>query len=297
MTANKAREAAQQMTAGALTGIVEVSLMQPLDLIKTRFQIQGSTNDPTAYKSLADCFRTIYRLEGITSFYKGILPAILAETSKRAVRFFTFEQYKNIFLFGAAEPNVLTFITAGLGSGLTEAFIINPLEVVKVKLQAERATILAEQQSAFTVARIIAREHSLGLKGLNKGLTATLGRHGAFNCVYFSFYHSVKGWIPAAENSKLEFCRRFAIGLVSGTLATMINIPFDVAKSRIQGPQPVPGEVKYRACFKTMATIYREEGFFALYKGFIPKVMRLGPGGAIAMLVFEYSYEWLKKNT
>lgn len=57
-----------------------------------------------------------------------------------------------------------------------------------------------------------------------------------------------------------EFCRKFVIGLIAGTLASCINIPFDVAKSRIQGPQPVPGQVKYRSCFATMLTIYREEG-------------------------------------
>jgi len=38
------------------------------------------------------------------SFYKGILPPILAETPKRATKFFTFEQYKRIFLFGAPSP-------------------------------------------------------------------------------------------------------------------------------------------------------------------------------------------------
>lgn len=34
------------------------------------------------------------------SFYKGILPPILAETPKRATKFFTFEQYKKVFTFG-----------------------------------------------------------------------------------------------------------------------------------------------------------------------------------------------------
>lgn len=38
------------------------------------------------------------------SFYKGILPPILAETPKRATKFFTFEQYKRVFLFGAPSP-------------------------------------------------------------------------------------------------------------------------------------------------------------------------------------------------
>jgi len=53
---------------------------------------------------------------------------------------------------------------------------------------------------------------------------------------------------------------RLAIGFCSGTLASMANIPFDVAKSRIQGPQPQPGVIKYRSTFASVAMVYREEG-------------------------------------
>lgn len=37
-----------------------------------------------------------------------------------------------------------------------------------------------------------------GLKGLNKGLTSTLGRHGVFNMIYFGFYFNVKDAIPTS---------------------------------------------------------------------------------------------------
>jgi solute carrier family 25 2-oxodicarboxylate transporter 21 len=57
-----------------------------------------------------------------------------------------------------------------------------------------------------------------------------------------------------------EFFRKVGIGFVSGTLASCVNIPFDVAKSRIQGPQPVAGEIKYRTTLGSMATVYKEEG-------------------------------------
>lgn len=62
------------------------------------------------------------------------------------------------------------------------------------------------------------------------------------------------------QDPTLEFLRKFTIGLVSGTISSCVNIPFDVAKSRIQGPQPVAGQIKYRTCFQTMAVVYREEG-------------------------------------
>ncbi|XP_031409464.1 mitochondrial 2-oxodicarboxylate carrier [Meleagris gallopavo] len=266
--------------------------MHPLDVVKTRFQIQRGKTDPTSYKNLGDCFRTIFQREGLLGFYKGILPPILAETPKRAVKFFTFEQYKKLLGYSSLPPG-LAFAVAGLGSGLTEAVVVNPFEVVKVTLQANRNSF-TEQPSSFVQAQQIIRTDGLGLHGLNKGLTATLGRHGVFNMVYFGFYFNVKNILPVNKDPNVEFLRKFGIGLVSGTIASIINIPFDVAKSRIQGPQPVPGEIKYRTCLKTMATVYKEEGFLALYKGLIPKIMRLGPGGAVMLLVYEYVYAWLQ---
>uniref|UniRef100_A0A8C4PYM5 Mitochondrial 2-oxodicarboxylate carrier n=1 Tax=Eptatretus burgeri TaxID=7764 RepID=A0A8C4PYM5_EPTBU len=233
--------------------------MHPLDVVKTRFQIQRGKADPSSYKSLPDCFRTMYRTEGPMSFYKGILPPILAETPKRAVKFFTFEQYKKLLGFTPVSAG-MAYTLAGLGCGLTEAVVINPFEVVKVHLQAQR-TAFGLQPSTFSCAKEIVRTSGIGFSGLNRGLTATLGRHGVFNMIYFGFYHNIKNLAPSVQNPQLEFLRKVLIGFTAGTLGSCINIPFDVAKSRIQGPQPVPGQIKYRTCFATIGTVYREEGW------------------------------------
>lgn len=37
----------------------------------------------------------------------------------------------------------------------------------------------------------------------------------------------------------------------------------------------------------SLVTIMREEGPAALYKGFVPKVLRLAPGGGVLLLVVE----------
>lgn len=57
------KEGVIQITAGGCAGFVEVCVMHPLDLVKTRFQIQ-QRGSAEAYKSLADCFAKIYRSEG-----------------------------------------------------------------------------------------------------------------------------------------------------------------------------------------------------------------------------------------
>ncbi|XP_038967673.1 mitochondrial 2-oxodicarboxylate carrier isoform X1 [Rattus norvegicus] len=130
-------ETCRQVAAGGCAGLVEICLMHPLDVVKTRFQVQRSVTDPQSYKSLRDSFQVIFRTEGLFGFYKGIIPPILAETPKRAVKFSTFELYKKFLGYMSLSPG-LTFPIAGLGSGLTEAVVVNPFEVVKVGLQVNR---------------------------------------------------------------------------------------------------------------------------------------------------------------
>ncbi|XP_063993424.1 mitochondrial 2-oxodicarboxylate carrier [Diachasmimorpha longicaudata] len=280
-----------QIGAGGSAGFVEVCVMHPMDLVKTRMQLQVNSNvkSPGYYTGVLDCMKKMYVHEGLGSFWKGIVPPIVAETPKRAVKFFTFEQYKKCFLLGASAPTPVTFALAGFCAGVTEAILVNPFEVVKVRLQSNRER-LKNTPSTFTVTRDIIRKNGLGLDGLNKGLSATAMRNGVFNSFYFGFYHSVKSYVPANKDPWIEFLSKVGLGFVAGTIASCLNIPFDVAKSRIQGPQ---GDVKYKGTLRTIKIIYQREGFSALYKGLLPKVLRLGPGGAIMLVVYDYMHAFL----
>lgn len=89
-----------------------------------------------------------------------------------------------------------------------------------------------------------------------------------------------------------------------------------VVKSRIQGAEKLPGVVpKYNWTYPAYApflpksldmvvtllpprliTIFREEGPIALYKGFVPKVLRLAPGGGVLLLVVEFTLGVFRKG-
>lgn len=43
----------------------------------------------------------------------------------------------------------------------------------------------------------------------------------------------------------------------------------------------------------TMFVCFFLFSFAALYKGLLPKVMRLGPGGAIMLVVYDYMHQFL----
>jgi hypothetical protein len=47
---------------------------------------------------------------------------------------------------------------------------------------------------------------------------------------------------------------------------------------------------------RRLITIFREEGPAALYKGFVPKVLRLAPGGGVLLLVVEFTLGVFRKG-
>jgi solute carrier family 25 2-oxodicarboxylate transporter 21 len=49
----------------------------------------------------------------------------------------------------------------------------------------------------------------------------------------------------------------------------------------------LPHQRKYSGVLATLVTIYQEEGPRALYKGFIPKALRLGIGQSVGLVMFE----------
>lgn len=71
-----------------LIGFVEVCIMHPLDVVKTRLQLQSHLQKANQqyYNGIVDCLVKMRRHEGVYSFWKGIVPPIIAETPKRAVK-------------------------------------------------------------------------------------------------------------------------------------------------------------------------------------------------------------------
>ncbi|XP_076183159.1 mitochondrial 2-oxodicarboxylate carrier isoform X2 [Ptiloglossa arizonensis] len=267
------REAAIQIGAGGCAGFVEACIMHPMDLIKTRFQLQVKVaqQDALYYTGIRDCMKKMYINEGLTAFWKGILPPIIMETPKRAVK---------------------TYYYAGFLTGITEGILVNPFEVVKVQMQSNRKHV-SHTPSTFAVTQRILTEHGFGLNGLNKGLSATIMRNAIFNTFYLGIYNSIVPLLPKQKDHVPELFLKFLVGFLSGTVASCLNIPFDVAKSRIQGPQ---NKIQYKGTLQTIYLVYQQEGFKALYKGLVPKILRLGPGGAIMLIVYEHMKSYLSKK-
>lgn len=277
-----------QFIAGAIAGGTEIMTMYPLDgnynfisVVKTRFQLQVGTGGTEGYSSITDCFKKIIKNEGFGRLYRGILAPIMIEAPKRATKFAANGYYNNLLSSLGMSPGQKKSIVCGIMAGLTEATIIVPFELVKIRMQDQRNSQL--YKSTFDAISKIFRQE--GIFAFYNGLESTLWRHATWNGGYFGVIHFVRQSLPTASTKQETLRNNFIAGTIGGTFGTILNTPFDVVKTRIQNQ--LPGSVKYNWVIPSLGRIVREEGFSALYKGFLPKVLRLGPGGGILLVVFD----------
>ncbi|KAJ1975424.1 hypothetical protein H4R34_004339 [Dimargaris verticillata] len=282
-----------QFLAGAIAGVSEIVTMYPLDVVKTRFQLQVGTGGVEGYTSIGDCFRKIIKNEGFSRLYRGILPPILVEAPKRATKFAANEQYSQLYLsfFQMEKMNQPLSILTGVSAGMTEALLVASFELVKIRLQDKNSA--GKYNGTMDCIKKIYQQE--GPMAFFNGLEATMWRHALWNGGYFGCIHYVRTLLPKAETKQGELMVNFTAGAIGGTCGTLLNTPMDVVKTRVQN-QSAGVVKKYNWAVPSLNTIYKEEGFAALYKGFTPKVLRLGPGGGILLVVFDQVSTLIRKH-
>ncbi|KAI8674851.1 hypothetical protein NW754_004487 [Fusarium falciforme] len=274
-----------QFAAGAIAGVSEILVMYPLDVVKTRVQLQTNAAGADAYNGMLDCFRKIIKQEGFSRLYRGISAPILMEAPKRATKFAANDEWGKIYrnMFGVTSMNQQLSILTGASAGATESFVVVPFELVKIRLQ-DKASAGKYNGMVDCVVKTVKNEGPLTLY---QGLESTMWRHILWNAGYFGCIFQVRQLLPKSDTKQGQMFNDMISGGIGGTVGTILNTPLDVVKSRIQNTPKVPGQVpKYNWAWPAVFTVAKEEGFSALYKGFLPKVLRLGPGGGILLVVF-----------
>lgn len=75
--------------AGALATVASDALMNPFDVVKQRMQVSGSQFD-----NVAQCFRHVYRHEGLAAFYVSYPTTLTMTVPFTAVQFSCYEFFK-----------------------------------------------------------------------------------------------------------------------------------------------------------------------------------------------------------
>lgn len=284
---------ALQFVAGAAAGISEILVMYPLDVVKTRMQLQlSNVAAHEKYNGVVDTFQKIIKKEGASRLYKGITSPILMEAPKRATKFACNDEFQKIYkrAFDVEKLTQPLSVLSGASAGLVESLVVVPFELVKIRLQDRNTSF----KGPAHVVKHICREE--GMLAMYNGLESTMWRHGMWNAGYFGIIFQIRSLLPVAQNKSQKTRNDLIAGMLGGTFGSFLSTPFDVVKSRIQNTAVVAGQLrKYNWTLPSVLIIFREEGFKALYKGFIPKVLRLGPGGGILLVVFTEVSDLLRR--
>ncbi|XP_049871830.1 mitochondrial uncoupling protein Bmcp [Pectinophora gossypiella] len=281
---------------GGLASIVAEFGTFPIDTTKTRLQVQGQKIDPhhveLRYSGMVDCFVKTSQQEGVKALYCGIWPAVLRQATYGTIKFGTYYSLKQWVALrradgGSVEHLPTNTVCAALAGGLSSA-IANPTDVLKVRMQ-----VGSEKRNLVRCFIDIYRLE--GMRGLWRGVGPTSQRAAVIAAVELPVYDACKKKLMASlGDSPLN---HFVSSLVASLGSAVASTPLDVIRTRLMNQRKIKGQLAkshetiYKGTVDCFMRTVRTEGFLALYKGFIPTWLRMGPWN----IIFFITYEQLKQ--
>ena len=134
---------AAHLTAGAFAGIMEHTVMFPIDSIKTRMQMMLSSTPIS--KSLISSISRISSAEGAYALWHGVSSVVLGAGPAHAVYFSVFEATKTLLVNRLTNsPQTLKIVTdethpliasgAGIAATIASDALMTPFDVLKQRM-------------------------------------------------------------------------------------------------------------------------------------------------------------------
>ena len=214
-------------------------------------------------------------------------------------------------------------LVAGSTARMLAAAAVNPIELFKTRLQAASGT----STSSHVLETFRSMQDLIAAQGYNtlwRGIVLTLWRDVPFSGLYWWGYETIRGKLTdlrdsqrgfdhlgsAArhearhksqihENRRETFVDSFIAGATSGAAASILTMPFDVGKTRTQvyRNQNATAELvkrttvapEDRSMMRLLWHIFQNEGVAGLWKGWIPRTLKVAPACAIMISSYEVS--------
>ena len=124
------------------------------------------------------------------------------------------------------------------------------------------------KNTAQAFRKIVTEE---GFRGLYRGVVPNVQRAALVNMGDLATYDSVKQRILRYTTLKDNWVTHTLASACSGLVAAILGTPADVVKTRIMNQPTENGRgTLYKGSLDCLVKTVRQEGFFALYKGFLP---------------------------
>lgn len=135
--------AAKGLLFGGIASSLAEVVTLPVDVLKTRLQLQGQMGAAAEYKGSIDAVVQIVRTEGVGALWKGLSPAVLRQMTYGSMRYGLYTPIKKALGVKEGTPKheipMGTRILAGGMSGALASALANPLDLTKVRLQADKS--------------------------------------------------------------------------------------------------------------------------------------------------------------
>ncbi|ODM20048.1 hypothetical protein SI65_05034 [Aspergillus cristatus] len=286
-------ESVHHFALGSLAGAFGAFMVYPIDLVKTRMQNQRSTRvGERLYNNSLDCARKVIRNEGFTGLYSGVVPQLIGVAPEKAIKLTVNDLVRNHFT--DKDTGRIWYpheILAGASAGGCQVVFTNPLEIVKIRLQVQGEIAKSVEGAPHRSALWIVK--NLGLMGLYKGASACLLRDVPFSAIYFPTYSHLKSeMFGESPTNKLGVVQLLTAGAIAGMPAAYLTTPCDVIKTRLQ-VEARKGDVRYTGLRHCAASIWKDEGFGAFFKGGPARIVRSSPQFGFTLAAYEILQKWL----
>lgn len=296
----------------ATAACVAETVTYPLDLTKTRLQIQGEhghhlhdpahaaakPTSPVPHRGMVATAAGIVREEGFRKLWQGVTPALYRHLVYSGCRMSFYEMLREK-VFKKNQDGSFPLWKAslsGLMAGAMGQFVASPTDLVKVRMQMEGRRRLEGKpprvkNTAHAFRQIL---EEAGVRGLWKGWVPNVQRAALVNLGDLATYDTVKHFLLRNTSLHDNYVTHTLASICSGLVAALMGTPADVVKTRIMNQPTKDGKgLLYSGSIDCLLKTVRKEGFFALYKGLIPIWARMAPWS----LTFWLSYEEVRKLT
>ncbi|KAL6071185.1 Solute carrier family 25 member 20 [Balamuthia mandrillaris] len=182
--------------AGALTGFVISFFEGPVELVKSKMQVQYSSGASRQYSSSLDCFRQIVRHHGVRGIFQGLWPTLLRDIPANVGYFVGYEFIRRKLSGDEKKTHLspLATMTAGGLAGILYWASCFPFDVIKSRMQIEPSDP-SQRRFKSTWQCAVDIQRTQGFRGFWKGFSVAAVRSFPANAACFTVYEVVRAYL------------------------------------------------------------------------------------------------------
>ncbi|KAI8992533.1 mitochondrial carrier domain-containing protein [Pilobolus umbonatus] len=274
--------------AGSAGAMFALTVVYPLDIIKTRIQVQTKADAENGehYSSVFDGMKKILAKEGLSGLYAGLGSSLIGTASTNFTYFYCYslirESYNKRYNPRGGTLSTALELILGAAAGALTTLITTPVSVITTRQQTLPAN---ERQGVMKTCETILAEE--GIQGLWRGIKPSLLLCVNPAITYGSF-EKIKQLVVDVLKLPLSPGVNFLVGALSKTLATVITYPYIMAKVRLQWTPSKEKRMKtlaYKGSLDVLSRVLKTEGIFGLYKGMSTQITKAVLSQALLLML------------